>query len=109
MLRPRVSLHVAVTVIGPAEAPEVSRAAVLPLPEMLPPLAVQPPTVTGALSGLVQVQLMVEDAPMLTVGGLAEHETAGGFFGGSFTTKVATQMAPPPCFVWESKMRAVAV
>jgi len=50
--------------IGPADAPDVFRAAALPpLLETLPPLAVQPPTVTEALSGLVQLQLMVEDAP----------------------------------------------
>jgi hypothetical protein len=30
----------------------------------LPLLTVQSPTVTGTLSGLVQVQLMVEDAPV---------------------------------------------
>jgi len=41
----------------------VSSAALLPLPEILPALAVQPPTVTWALSGLVQVQLIVEDVP----------------------------------------------
>jgi hypothetical protein len=53
-------------VIGPADAPVVLSVAVLPLPEMLPLplLAVQSPTVTGTLSGLVQVQLMVEDVPV---------------------------------------------
>jgi hypothetical protein len=51
-------------VIGPADAPAVLSVAVLPLPEMLPLLAVQSPTVTGTLSGLVQVQLMVEDVPV---------------------------------------------
>jgi hypothetical protein len=50
-------------VIGPLEVPVVSSAALLPLPEMLPPLAVQAPTVTWALSGLVQLQLMVEGVP----------------------------------------------
>ena len=39
------------------------RVAVLPLPETLPLLAVQPLTVTGTLSGLVQVQVMVELPP----------------------------------------------
>jgi hypothetical protein len=57
---------VALTVIGPEDAPVVLSVAVLPLPEMLPLplLAVQSPTVTGTLSGLVQVQLMVEDVPV---------------------------------------------
>lgn len=63
VFRPRVSLQVAVTVMGPAEVPDVSRVAVLPPPDTLPPLEVQPPIVTGALSGLVQVQLIVECAP----------------------------------------------
>jgi hypothetical protein len=63
VLRPRVSLQVAPTVMDPEEAPEVSRAAVLPLPEMLPPLAVHWPTVNEALSGLVQVQSMVDVMP----------------------------------------------
>src|ERR1700687_4912470 len=93
VFRPRVSLQVAVTVIGPLEAADVSRAAELPLPEMLPPLAVQPPTVTWALSGLVQVQRMVEGVPVWTVDGFAEQETAGGFLGGCFTVKVAMQLA----------------
>jgi hypothetical protein len=62
--RPRESVQVALTVIGPADAPVVLSVAVLPLPEMLPLLAVQSPTVTGTLLGLVQVQLMVEDVPV---------------------------------------------
>ena len=93
MFSPRESVQVAVTVIGPLEAPEASRVALLPLGEMLPPLAVQPPTVTWALSGLVQVQLIVEGVPAWIVEGLAEQETAGGFFGGSFTVRVAMQLA----------------
>src|SRR5262249_17628081 len=52
-VRPRESVQVAPTVMGPAEAPVVVRVAVVSLPEMLPPLAVQPLTVTGTLSGLV--------------------------------------------------------
>jgi len=58
---------------------------------MLPPLEVQPPTVTVALSGLVQEQLMVEGVPVSTVVGLAEQETCGGFSG--FTVKLALQLA----------------
>src|SRR6202795_1137429 len=79
--RPRESVQVALTVIGPADAPVVLSVAVLPLPEMVPPLAVQPPTVTGTLSGLVQVQLMVEVAPVRTLVGLAEQEICGGVLG----------------------------
>src|ERR1700752_4632358 len=52
-LNPRESVHVAFTVTGPADAPVVFSVAVLPLPEMLPPVAVHPATVTGTLSGLV--------------------------------------------------------
>ena len=37
--------------------------------------------------------------------GLAEHETVGGFFGGSFTV----QLASPPFFILGSEIRAVAV
>jgi hypothetical protein len=50
-------------VMGPEAAPVVLRVAVLPLPDMLPPLAVHPPTVTGTLSGLVQVHVIVDVAP----------------------------------------------
>src|SRR5277367_3668139 len=57
---PRESVQVALTVIVPADAPVVFRVAVLPLPLMLPPVALQSPTVTGTLSGLVQLQVMVE-------------------------------------------------
>src|ERR1700683_293535 len=93
---PRESVQVAPTVIRPGETPDVFRAALLRLPlETLPPLAVQPPTVTGILSGLVQVQLMVEDAPACNVEGSAEHETVGGFFGSSFTVNAAIQLASP--------------
>jgi hypothetical protein len=110
VFKPRESLQFALTVIGPGEAPDVFRAAVLPpLLETLPPLAVQPPTVTGTLSGLVQVQLMVEDVPARTVDGSAEHETAGGFFGGSFTVKLAMQLVSPPFLILGSEIWAVTV
>ena len=85
--------------IGPDAAPVVLRVAVPPSPEMLPPLAVQPPTVTGTLSGLVQVQVRVEGVPACTEVGLAEQDMVGGFFGGSFTVKVAEQLASPPFFI----------
>ena len=90
-VKPRESVQVALTVTGPAEAPVVVSVAELPLPERLPPVEVQLPTVTVALSGLVQLQVMVEDPPISTVVGLAEQEICGGFCG--FTVKFAVQLA----------------
>ena len=64
VFRPRESVQIALTVIGPGEAAVVFKVAILTAPlEILPPLAVQLPTVTGTLSGLVQGQLMLEDVP----------------------------------------------
>src|SRR5258706_15199494 len=63
-VRPRESVQVALIVMGPAEAPVVFSVAAVPLPEMLPPLAGHPPTVTGTLSGLVQARLIVDEAPV---------------------------------------------
>src|ERR1700733_14744258 len=64
---PRESLQLALIVIDPAEVPTVFKTALPPLlPEMLPLLAVHPPTVTVALSGLLQVQLTFEEAPIST-------------------------------------------
>ena len=62
-VKPRESVQVAFTVIGPAGAPVVFSVPVLPSPEIVPPLAVQLLTVTGTLSGLVQVQVMVAGVP----------------------------------------------
>src|ERR1035441_3474222 len=59
-VKPRESVQVAFTVAVPADAPVVVRVAELPLPSMLPALDVQLATATVALSGLVQVQVMVE-------------------------------------------------
>jgi len=87
----RESVQVAFTVTGPAEAPVVVSVAELPLPAMLPALDVQPPTVTLALSGLVQEQVMVEGVPISTVPGFAVQENCGGFSG--FTLKLAVQLA----------------
>jgi hypothetical protein len=56
---------------------------VLPLPETVPPVAVQFETDTGTPSGLVQLQLTVTLAPACTVEGLAEQLMVGGFFGGN--------------------------
>ena len=94
-----MSEQVADTVMVPADAPVVFRVPVLPVPEMLPPLAVQSVMFTGTLSGLVQVQVMVELPPACKDVGLAEQENVGGFFGGSFTVKFAVQEASPPVFL----------
>ncbi|HVT80587.1 MAG TPA: hypothetical protein VHM90_08015, partial [Phycisphaerae bacterium] len=64
VLKPRESEQLAVTVTVPGEAPVVFRVAVLPLPETLPLLAVQPLTVTGTLSGLLQVQEILDVPPV---------------------------------------------
>jgi hypothetical protein len=76
-------VHVALTVMVPGAAPPVERVAVLPLPETVPLLAVQPDTVTGTPSGLVQLQVTVTLAPACTLDGLAEQLMVGGFFGGN--------------------------
>ena len=70
-------MQVALTVICPGGAPVVFRVAVLPLPETLPALAVQPLTVTGTLSGLVQVHVRFDRAASLQVVGLAEQDMVG--------------------------------
>src|SRR5579863_1910540 len=102
---PRESLQLAFTMIAPAAAPEVFRAALFPpVPDTLPPLVRQSPTVTATLSGLLHLQRMVEGVPVSTVGGFAEHEIAGGFFGGSFTMKAAMQWASPPFFLSGSEI-----
>ena len=93
VFNPRGSLQIAVTLMVPAAAPEVFSAAVLPLPETAPSLAVQPLTVTGRLSGLAQAQLMMEGEPAGTAAGFDEHDIEGGFFGASFTVKLALQVA----------------
>jgi hypothetical protein len=64
----------------------VFKVAELPLPETVPALAVQPPTETGTLSGLVQLADRFEVPPACTVDGLAERDTVGGFFGGNAFT-----------------------
>jgi len=90
----RESVQVAFTVIVPAEAPVVLSVAELPLPETLPPVEFQPPTVTVALSGLVQVHEIVEDVPTSTVSGFAEQEICGGF-SGLTVNETAEQLATP--------------
>ena len=91
---PRESVQVAPTVIVPGDAPPVFSVAELPLPETLPLLAVQAPTVTGTPSGLVQFADKLTVPPPCKLVGLAEMEMEGGFFGGSgFTVKLAVQLA----------------
>src|SRR5215469_8093590 len=93
VFRPRGSLQLAFTVIVPGDAPLVFRVAVLSSPVMVPAVAGSLPTLTGTLSGLVQVQVTVTVAPACTLAGLDEQETVGGFFGGSFTVKFAEALA----------------
>jgi len=76
---------------------------------MLPALAVQLLTVTGTLSGLVQLHVTVADVPACTEVGFAEQDIVGGFLGGSLTVKFAVQVASPPFFIFGSLMRAVTV
>jgi hypothetical protein len=107
VVNPRESVQVAFTVTEPGEAPVVVRVAEFPLPETLPPLEVHPPTVTGTLSGLVHVQVMVDVPPISTVTGLAEQEICGGFSG--FTVKFEVQLAVLFFFTFGSVTVAVAV
>jgi hypothetical protein len=63
VLKLRASEQEALTVIVPEGAPVVFKVALAPLPETLPPVAVQLETVTGTLSGLVQVQVSATGVP----------------------------------------------
>ena len=58
-------------------------------------------SVTGTLSGLVQVQVSVEAVPAWTDVGFAEQDMVGGFFGGSFTVKVACNLPRRPSSFWD--------
>src|SRR6516225_1741567 len=109
VFRPRESVQVAFTVIGPGDAPVEFKVAAFPLPETVPLLAVQPETVTGTPSGLVQVQVMVAVPPACRVVGLAEQLMVGGFFGGSLTVNDAVQLASPPFFTLGSATCAVTL
>src|SRR5690242_18361736 len=77
LLMPRESLQVAVTVIGPADAPLVFKLAVLPAPVTVPAVAFHPDTLTCMLSGLLQSQLMLAVPPACTDAGLAEQLMVG--------------------------------
>src|ERR1043165_5119521 len=85
VLKLRESEQDALTVIVPAGAPVAFNVAELPLPQMLPPVAVQLETVTGTLSGLVQFAVRFKGVPTCTEVGLDASDIVGGFFGGSFT------------------------
>jgi hypothetical protein len=61
----------------------VVKVAELPLPETLPPVAVQFATEVGTPSGLVQEAVRVTLPPGATVEGFADKDMVGGFFGGS--------------------------
>src|SRR5579872_4753707 len=82
-VRPRESVQVAPTVMDPGDAPLVFRVAEDPLPETVPPVDVQLATVTGTPSGLVQLADKLTAPPGVTLVGLAEIDTVGGFFGGN--------------------------
>jgi hypothetical protein len=78
----------------PGEVPAVVNVAELPLPETVPPLEVQVATVTGTLSGLVQLADKFTVPPGVTPVGLAEIDMVGGFFGGrGLMVKLAEQLA----------------
>ena len=63
VFKPRVSVQVALIVMGPAGAPFVFKVAVFPLPEIVPPLAVQLLTFTSTLSALLHSQVIVAGVP----------------------------------------------
>jgi multisubunit Na+/H+ antiporter MnhE subunit len=67
----------------PGAAPAVLRVAELPLPETLPPVAVQFATEIGTPSGLVQLAVKVTVPPGVTLVGFADNDMVGGFFGGN--------------------------
>ena len=70
----------------PGAAPAVFKVAELPLPETVPPVAVQLATEMGAPSGLVQEAVRVALPPGATLVGLADNDIVGGFFGGNAFT-----------------------
>ena len=93
-VKPRASVQVALTVIEPGAAPAVLSVAEPPVPVTVPPLDVQPETVTGTPSGLVQLADKFAVPPGGRLVGMAEMEIVGGFFGGSgFTAKLDEALA----------------
>src|SRR5271165_5887117 len=82
-VKPRESVQVAFTVIGPGGSPAVLRVAELPLPETVPALEVQLATETGTLSGLLQMAERLTLPPATRLVGLADSDRVGGFLGGS--------------------------
>jgi hypothetical protein len=97
-------------VIEPGDAPVVFSVAELPLPETVPPLAVQLATETATPSGLVQLADKFTVPPACRLVGVAEMDIEGGFFGGSgFTVKFAEQLATLLFFSLASVTWAVTV
>lgn len=93
-INPRMSVQVALTVIAPGAAPPVSKVAELPLPEIVPALAVQLATEVETPSGLEQFADRFTVPPASTAVGFAEIEMIGGFLGGNgLTVKFAKQLA----------------
>src|ERR1700690_2593232 len=82
-VRPRESVQVAFTVIGPGGSPAVLKVAEVPLPETVPADVVQFATDTGTLSGLLQIAERLTLPPATRLVGLADNDIVGGFFGGS--------------------------
>src|ERR1700733_2706162 len=82
-LSPRESVQVTLTAIAPGGTPAVFSAAESPVPETVPPLAVQPATEAGTPSGLVHLADKFTLAPTGTLIALAKIDMVGRFLGGS--------------------------
>src|SRR5215831_15784328 len=107
-VKPRESVHVAVTVTGPGCRPAVFRVAEVPLPETEPAVDAQFATDTGTPSGLVQLPERFTVPPGTSSVGFADNDIVGGFFGGSgFTVKFAEQLASFAFFILGSVTWAV--
>jgi hypothetical protein len=103
-------VQVALTAIAPGDTPAVLSVAEPPVLETVPPLAVQPATLTGTRSGLVQLADKFTVPPAGTLIGLAEIDRVGGFIGGSgFMVKSAEQLASLFFFALASVTWAVTV
>ena len=85
------------------------RLVVLASPEMVLRLAGPSATVTVLLSGLGQVLVTVAVPSCCKVVGLADQDICCGFFGGSFTEKLAVQLAILFFLAFASVTVAVAV
>jgi len=73
--------------------------------KILPPVADQPATLVCILVRAAASGGNVRRSPTCTVEGLADNENVGGFFGGSFTVKLAVQVASPTLLhFWDPKL-----